>query len=72
MEAAVGSIEDRHFGLDGEAAAIGHGVAGVEAKVHEDLFDLCVVGFDGLRIGGNEFHFGVLVEETGEAVRMLR
>jgi hypothetical protein len=42
------------------------------AKVHEDLFDLCVVGFDGLKIGGNEFHFDVLVddlvEETGEAV----
>ena len=30
------------------------------------------VGFDGLKIGGNEFHFDVfvddLVEETGEAV----
>lgn len=42
------------------------------AKVHEDLFDLCVVGFDELKIGGNEFHFDVpvddLVEETGEAV----
>jgi hypothetical protein len=31
------------------------------AKVHEDLFDLCVVGFDGLKIGGKEFHFDVLV-----------
>jgi hypothetical protein len=42
------------------------------AKVHEDLFDLCVVGFDGLKIGGKQFHCDVLVddlaEETGEAV----
>ena len=72
MEAAVGIIEDRHFSLDGEAAVIGHGVACVEARVHEDLFRLCVVGFDGLKIGGNEFHFDDLVddlvEETGEAV----
>jgi hypothetical protein len=72
IEAAVGIVEDRHFGFNGEAAAIGHGIAGVEAEVHENLLDLGGVGFDGLKIGGDEFHFDVLVddlvEETGEAV----
>ena len=72
IEAAVGIVEDGHFGFNGEATAVGHGVACVEAEVHENLLDLGGVGLDRLKMGGGEFHFDVfvddLVEETGEAV----
>lgn len=75
IEAAVGIVEDRHFGFNGETTPIGHGVVSVEAEVHEDLLDLKGVCLDGLNISRNEFHFDVfvddLVEETGEAVEGL-
>ena len=34
-------------GLDGELAALRHGVAGVHGKIHDDLVDLAGIGADG-------------------------
>ena len=33
-------------GRDGQLAALGHGVAGVDRQVHDDLLDLAGVGLD--------------------------
>jgi hypothetical protein len=44
---------------DGEPAAVGHGVAGVDGEVHEDLLDLARVGLDAAELGielGGQLH----------------
>ena len=41
---AVFRVEGRVAGLDDERAAVGHGIARIDAKVHQHLFDLSGVG----------------------------
>ena len=54
-------------GLDGELAAAGHGVAGIDDEVHDDLLDLAGIGVDiaerGI-VGGGEFD--VLADEAAQ------
>ena len=40
--------------LDGQLAAAGHGVAGVDGQVHDDLLDLAGVGLDRPRPGSSD------------------
>src|SRR2546423_7609545 len=46
MAARIGEVEFDVRGCDGELAAIGHGIAGVDGEVHEHLLDLAGVSFD--------------------------
>jgi len=45
--------EDGVFAAQRESAAVGHGVAGVDGEVEEDLVDLGGVGLDGPEVGGD-------------------
>jgi hypothetical protein len=49
----VGDFDAR--GGDGEPAALGHSVAGVQAQVEQDLIDLPHVGLDARQIGRHDY-----------------
>ena len=51
MEAGVVVVELDVGGLDGQFAAVGHGIAGVDGQVHDDLLDLAGIGLDRARSG---------------------
>ena len=60
-----GVIEFDERGLDEEASAVGHGVAGVNGEVEQDLVDHAGVGVDHQGIGGElELHLNVLAEDA--------
>jgi hypothetical protein len=46
MKAGVVFVERDVGGLDGKLAPGGHGVAGVDGEVHDDLLDLSGIGAD--------------------------
>ncbi len=48
----VGAIQLHVGGLEGQAAAPGHGVPGVDRQVHDRLFQLVTVGFRPAQVGG--------------------
>ena len=50
MRSGVGLVQFDVRRLDGELAALGHGVAGVDRQVHEDLLDLAGVGLDAAQV----------------------
>jgi hypothetical protein len=59
--------------LQGEDAAHGHGVARVEAEVHEDLGDLIGIGTDGPQgCGGPDAQFDVFADEALQHFGRLR
>ena len=54
-------------GGEGEFSAFGHGLAGVDGEVDDDLLDLDGIGVDGAQfIGGAEVEADILAEETGQ------
>jgi hypothetical protein len=42
--AAIAVVKADLPGFDAQASAVGHGMSGVDAQVHDDLFELDVVG----------------------------
>ncbi len=49
---------------DGEFAAVGHGIAGIDDQIHQHLPDVAGVGLDASDcFSGNNRHFDVLVNE---------
>ena len=51
-EGGVGLVDLGVGGLDGQGPAAGHGVAGVDGEVDQDLLDLAGVGGDGGQVAG--------------------
>ena len=47
IDHAGDGFEDAGSGADGQASAVGHGVAGVDGEVDQDLFDHADVGVNG-------------------------
>jgi hypothetical protein len=47
----VGLVELDVGGLDGQPAAVGHGVAGVDHQVHQHLLELAGIGVDPAEVG---------------------
>jgi hypothetical protein len=59
-------------GGDRQFAAFGHGVAGVDGQVHDDLFEHAGVGFDARQIRqATEFQRDVLAEQARKHVRHI-
>src|SRR5262249_688852 len=54
--ADVGLVEVDVRGLDGEAAALGHGITRVDGQVHDDLLELPRIGFHHPEIGRAPCH----------------
>ena len=67
MTAGVGDVELDVGGLDGDAAAAGHGVAGVHRQVEKDLLQLTGVHLDqpGAGAGGDDA-LDVLADQAAE------
>ena len=64
MRARVVFIERDIAGGDGELAAVGHGIAGIDDQIHQHLPDVAGVGLDASDLfSGNHRHFDVLVNE---------
>jgi hypothetical protein len=69
-------VEDDKRGLDEQGAAVGHGVAGVDAEVHQNLFDLGGIGAnqgesgseDGLDFDIAADYFFEEIESLGDAL----
>ena len=60
----VDLIERNFSGFDDEAAAFGHGVAGIDAQVHDDLFDLGGIGADDREIRSQiGFDFNIAADD---------
>ena len=51
IHAGIGFVEHHIFHLDGQFAALGHGVARVDAEVQQDLVQLRRVAGDGPQVG---------------------
>ena len=57
------------FGGDGKRAAVGHGIAGVDAEVHEDLHDLIRIGLDRPATASRTADFNVFADQPLEHSR---
>jgi len=67
MKMRVVVIDEEVLRFEGEPAAKGHGVAGVDGEVQENLFELAGVGFDAAeRITEAQAEFDVFANETAE------
>ena len=67
MARGVRLVELDVGGLDGELAAVGHGVAGVDRQVHQHLLDLARVGVDHAEVGREHLdEVDVLADEAPE------
>ena len=67
MLAHVVLIQRDIGGLDGQLAAVGHGVASVHGEVQDHLFDLAGIGFDPaqfLRV--DRLQFNILADEAAQ------
>src|SRR5690242_18542681 len=51
VSAAIFFVQIGIARFDQEMAARGHSIAGIEAKVQQDLFDLCRIRLGGAKIG---------------------
>ena len=62
-----GGIQGDGGGFDAEPAAAGHGVAGIDGQIEQDLLDHAQVGLDGGKAGG-EIHLqgDVLAQDAAE------
>jgi hypothetical protein len=49
---AVGIVEDDAGGANGDFAAAGHGVFGVDHQIHDDLLELAGIGAGAADVGG--------------------
>ena len=59
-------------GLDGQLAALRHGVAGVHGEVHDDLVDLAGIGTNGADRGAwNHDKIDILADHAGEHFQVL-
>ncbi len=62
--ARVVFIQRDIVGGDGQLAAVGHGIAGIDDQIHQHLPDVAGVGLDASDLfSGNNRHFDVLVNE---------
>ncbi len=58
--------------LDGNLAAGGHGVAGVDAEVHQDLLDLSRIGTDDPQVmTGKEVECDVLTDHASDHLHQV-
>lgn len=75
LEPAVGIVNINHLGFNQQPASLGHGVARIQAEIHEHLLNLRWIGFDGLRRIVDYFQFSVFpddfVEEASEKACVL-
>ena len=64
---AVGIVEGDAGGANGDFAAVGHGVFGVDDEIHDDLFELAGIGA-GAADGGGEAggEFDIFADEGAE------
>ena len=64
---AVGVVEDDAGGANGDFAAVGHGVFGVDHEIHDDLFELSGIGA-GAADGGGEMsdELDILADERAQ------
>ncbi len=65
-------IERDVGGLDGELAAVRHGVARIHGQVHDDLLDLSGIGLDGAEFGaGHHDQVDVLADQAREHLQVF-
>ena len=67
MRPAILLVQLHVGGLQGELVSAGHGLAGVDRQVHDDLLHLALVGLDGVQVlsqGGDELY--VLAQDAPE------
>ena len=64
---------ERHVGgLDGQLAALRHGVASVYGKIHDDLVDLAGIGANRAQSGaGNHHQIDIFADHAGEHFQIL-
>src|SRR4029077_20052278 len=71
IEAATGVVQLHHLRLYHQPAALGHGVACVEAEIHQHLFDLRGVCLHRVELGVHKLEFDVfanhLIEKTDQS-----
>ncbi len=64
MLAGVSLIELGVRGFQSQLAAVGHGVAGIQGEVHDDLLDLPGIGFHRAQVtGGDGEDFNVFADQ---------
>ena len=72
MSAREVFVERDVGGLDGQFAALRHGVAGVDGEVHDDLVDLAGIGAHCAERGAwNHYQIDILADHAGEHFQVL-
>ncbi len=59
IEPAVRVVQLRHLRFDQQSSSVGHGIARVQAQIHEHLLKLRGIGFDSIDSGGGDFELDI-------------
>ncbi len=63
IEPAVRVVQLHHLRFDQQSSSVGHGIPGVQAQIHEHLFELRGIGFDRIDRRGDDFEFDILAND---------
>ena len=67
VQAGIAFVERDIGGLDGEFAALRHGIAGVDRQIHDDLFDLAGIGAHRAQFRARDhYQIDVFADQPGE------